>query len=409
MSLLAPLVAPMPLDVFLAERWGRAVAVAHGPPERLPAWTLAPELASPAAWGAAYRGPGIVSRAGEARTAPVTYDGGAASPEVFHAMGLTQSFPRAENAIPGCAAWLAALADELGVPDGSLHAHVFVSPREEGLGWHFDAHDVLVVQVRGTKRWWLAPNRHLTLPVDAPHSPGMRPALAHLAAAPGGLPEGAPPEGEVTAVDLAPGSVLYVPRGTWHRTGSRDDLSVSVSVASHAPLVVDVVLAQLRAVLLHDAAFRATAWGLTQHGHFAPHAGEILGRALASLPAHARCVTASSLLAAAAPPEEVATRVDASTRFARNPDVTASLTTEGDTLHVTASRAGEFVGAFECDVAAVSLVERACAMRGVFEPGAVAAECAGFTADDAAAVLASMAETDLVRVVPFPRGPRTIS
>jgi len=407
MSALAPLLHPLPLDVFLAERWTRLATAAHGPPERLPAWTAAPELQSPAAWGRAFRGVGIVSRVSEARTAPVTYDGAAAAPEVFHAMGLTQSFPRAEASIPGCAAWLASLAEELGVPADALHAQVFVSAREEGLGWHFDAHDVLVVQLRGAKRWWVAPNRHLTLPVDEQFSPGMRPPLAHLAAAPGGLPEGEPPDDDVAAIDLLPGSVLYVPRGTWHRTASLDDLSLSVSVASHAPIVADVVLAQLRAVLLQDETFRANAYGLTQRGPLAPQARAAVDRTLAALPGCARALTAEDLFTAAAPASELPERLTARTRFARNPDVAVALTEDGDTLHVTATRAGEVVGAFECDLAARDLVARACATRGVFTAEALAGEAEGFSADDGCAVLARMLETDVVRVVPFPRGPRT--
>jgi ribosomal protein L16 Arg81 hydroxylase len=284
---------------------------------------------------------------------------------------------------------------------------VFISPREEGLDWHFDAHDVFILQLRGAKRWWVAPNRHLTLPVDQQFSPGTRPSLSHLAAAPGGLPEGPPPDEDVEAIDLVPGSVLYVPRGTWHRTGSLDDLSQSVSVASHAPIVADVVLAQLRAVLLQEEAFRADVCGLTQRGPLAPRARVAVNRALAALPACVRALTAEDVFAAASPVSELPERLTARTRFARNPDVAVSLTEEGDTLHVTAARAGELVGAFECDRAARELVARACAMRGVFSAEAMACEAEGFSADDGCAVLASMLETDLVRVIPFPRGPRT--
>ncbi|MDJ0381717.1 cupin domain-containing protein [Streptomyces sp. G-G2] len=81
----------------------------------------------------------------------------------------------------------------------SVQANVYASWTDrEGFGLHWDDHDVVVVQVHGSKRWRLygstreAPTFR---DVEAPETP-----------------EGDP----VADIVLAPGDVLYLPRGWWH-------------------------------------------------------------------------------------------------------------------------------------------------------------------------------------------------
>jgi len=81
----------------------------------------------------------------------------------------------------------------------SVQVNAYASWTErEGFGTHWDDHDVVVVQVHGSKRWKLyGPTR--TAPtyrdVEAPEPPGEEP-LADLV--------------------LSAGDVLYLPRGWWH-------------------------------------------------------------------------------------------------------------------------------------------------------------------------------------------------
>ncbi|MFE5853716.1 JmjC domain-containing protein [Streptomyces sp. NPDC056500] len=84
----------------------------------------------------------------------------------------------------------------LGTP---VQANAYASWTDrEGFGLHWDDHDVVVVQVHGSKRWRLygstreAPTFR---DVESPESP-----------------EGDP----VADIVLAPGDVLYLPRGWWH-------------------------------------------------------------------------------------------------------------------------------------------------------------------------------------------------
>ncbi|MCX4540380.1 cupin domain-containing protein [Streptomyces sp. NBC_01565] len=81
----------------------------------------------------------------------------------------------------------------------SVQANAYASWTDrEGFGLHWDDHDVVVVQVHGSKRWRLygstreAPTFR---DVESPESP-----------------EGDP----VADIVLAPGDVLYLPRGWWH-------------------------------------------------------------------------------------------------------------------------------------------------------------------------------------------------
>ncbi|MEU3220200.1 cupin domain-containing protein [Streptomyces sp. NPDC006971] len=81
----------------------------------------------------------------------------------------------------------------------SVQANAYASWTDrEGFGLHWDDHDVVVVQVHGSKRWRLygATREAPTFrDVESPESP-----------------EGDP----VADIVLAPGDVLYLPRGWWH-------------------------------------------------------------------------------------------------------------------------------------------------------------------------------------------------
>ncbi|MBD0737141.1 cupin domain-containing protein [Streptomyces sp. CBMA29] len=81
----------------------------------------------------------------------------------------------------------------------SVQANVYASWTErEGFGLHWDDHDVVVVQLHGSKRWRLygATREAPTFQdVESPEKP-----------------EGDP----VADIVLAPGDVLYLPRGWWH-------------------------------------------------------------------------------------------------------------------------------------------------------------------------------------------------
>lgn len=87
--------------------------------------------------------------------------------------------------------------------EGWLRTHVQVNAyaswsAREGFGTHWDDHDVMVVQVEGSKHWRLyGPTRIAPMHRDTAQ------------------PD-APPEHPVADLVLEPGDVLYLPRGWWH-------------------------------------------------------------------------------------------------------------------------------------------------------------------------------------------------
>lgn len=92
-----------------------------------------------------------------------------------------------------------------------------------GAGLHNDKHDVLVLQVKGRKRWEIfGPN--FPYPLRDSHYVGERPS-------------GKPDEEFV----LEAGDTLYLPRGWWHRPTALGGESLHLTIAISAPIARDVM------------------------------------------------------------------------------------------------------------------------------------------------------------------------
>jgi hypothetical protein len=103
--------------------------------------------------------------------------------------GATLVLQSLHRTSPTVGAFVTRLQDELSHP---VQANAYLTPPDAaGLAEHSDLHDVLAVQLHGTKRWW----------VD-------------------GL-------GDVT---MRPGDVMYVPRGVRHRAETADDTSLHLTL-----------------------------------------------------------------------------------------------------------------------------------------------------------------------------------
>ena len=114
--------------------------------------------------------------------------------------------------IPEVASWIAALAESLGQRQSAVRVSVFVSPGGGATECHFDSNENFTIQLRGHKRWKMAPNSTVLNPMDRFTITGdlqASMALYWKNEMPGNL--------ELNEVaDLVPGSMLYVPRGYWH-------------------------------------------------------------------------------------------------------------------------------------------------------------------------------------------------
>jgi ribosomal protein L16 Arg81 hydroxylase len=110
-------------------------------------------------------------------------------------------------------------------------------PGQRGLAPHYDDHDVLVLQVHGSKIW------HLYVGADRPPRELQRDNEKAVAVE--GLP--AP-----TDVRLEAGDVLYVPRGRVHEAETASEQSIHLTVGIHAPTVLMLAMGALYSQSFRD-------------------------------------------------------------------------------------------------------------------------------------------------------------
>jgi hypothetical protein len=107
---------------------------------------------------------------------------------------------------------------------------------------HFDDHDLLVVQLRGTKRWYVS----------------SRPSeLKNTWSA---IPDSPPELGPHATLDVHPGDLIYLPRGTYHSVDS-DGGSLHVSIGFTPLTVREALIAALDHLSDLDREWRSTLGG----------------------------------------------------------------------------------------------------------------------------------------------------
>lgn len=145
-------------------------------------------------------------------------------------IGSTLVLDAVEVLVPAVRTLCDRLAEDLACP---VDAVAFLTPpAHKGLAPHIDDEDVFVLQLSGTKQWTVHEQlRPVPLEPRALTESQLGPvALTPL---------------------LAPGDVMYVPRGTPHHAASTNSHSLHLSLAARRPtldtLTADAVLAALRA------------------------------------------------------------------------------------------------------------------------------------------------------------------
>ncbi len=121
-----------------------------------------------------------------------------------------------------------------------INANAYLTPRgAQGLLPHHDTHDVLVLQVTGSKHWRLYESP-LRLPVS---SQGFSHATDEV--------------GEVTEeFTLGPGDLLYLPRGVVHDAHSEDVSSLHLTIGIFPLLWADVLRSALEAAIAGESRLR---------------------------------------------------------------------------------------------------------------------------------------------------------
>lgn len=98
-------------------------------------------------------------------------------------------------------------------------------PASQGFQAHYDTHDVLVMQMEGTKRWKIY-GADIACPLHEMIDGGPRPTEDCQ---------------KPTELVLQPGDVLYIPRGWVHEAEALDTSSLHITLGIHPPLLKDLM------------------------------------------------------------------------------------------------------------------------------------------------------------------------
>lgn len=156
--------------------------------------------------------------------------------QLFHE-GSTVVLAFLDTVIPSLTSVCRGLEKELCFP---LQANAYLTPgRAQGAKYHYDTHDVFVLQIAGSKRWTM-----YGTPVELPLSSQDFDPKVHE--------RGAPSMDFV----LSPGDLAYIPRGVVHDARSSDDLSLHITLGVLSYRWVDLLLEFVAEASLKDPAFR---------------------------------------------------------------------------------------------------------------------------------------------------------
>ncbi|MDY6937213.1 MAG: cupin domain-containing protein [Cyanobacteriota bacterium] len=128
--------------------------------------------------------------------------------------GATMVIDRLDERLPQLADWSWALQQEIG--QNTSHLNLYCSwPSHQGFNCHFDTHEVFILQIDGTKEWFVFEDT-IKYPLKKDNVPGNKP------------PETDPYIHQI----LEPGDLLYIPRGHWHYAiaGDRPSLHLTLGI-----------------------------------------------------------------------------------------------------------------------------------------------------------------------------------
>ncbi len=152
--------------------------------------------------------------------------------------------------------WLEKLRIDLGLSSMTYGRNlIYATKQGKGTNTHFDQNINFVLQIHGTKTWWIAPNENVLNPMTR-HTIG-RPLDQELEAySSSPFPEKMPDNS--SEFQLEPGSMLFVPRGCWHSTKATTD-ALSLNFTYSAPTWIDIFTTALKSRLSQSPDWRETA------------------------------------------------------------------------------------------------------------------------------------------------------
>jgi bifunctional lysine-specific demethylase and histidyl-hydroxylase MINA len=238
---LAQFLAPLRLDEFLDRTLAGGFRRIEGRETAARTALLGPDPESTllAAW---YLAPKLTFHSANASGPPPSLEGTADAADFrrriaeFHARNYSVRFPELRPLSPALDSLARALEVLLHQP---VTASAFWSKAGMRAPVHFDDHDLLVVQLRGSKRWYVS-EKPSELNNTWKHVPASTLEL-----------------GPHASVDVQPGDVLYLPRGTLHSVDS-DSGSLHVSIGFTPLTVREALIAAVNHLSDLDAKLRQT-------------------------------------------------------------------------------------------------------------------------------------------------------
>jgi ribosomal protein L16 Arg81 hydroxylase len=195
----------------------------------------------------------------------------------------------------------------------AVQVNAYLTPaKAQGFSTHYDTHDVLVLQVYGSKAW-----RLYDPPARLPETGG---------------PWTPPDRSPAATLNLGQGDLLYLPRGTPHDAASNESASVHLTIGVQPVTWASVLRSAVNTVIASDSRYReALPMGFAMHGNRAAASHDQLARLVVELadricPAEVIDAAARSIRATVIPslrghlPDiESLGAIDLETRVARRP------------------------------------------------------------------------------------------
>jgi 50S ribosomal protein L16 3-hydroxylase len=191
------------------------------------------------------------------------------------------------------------LARAAGISTVSHSCSVFASKTSGGLKTHFDQNENFTVQLSGSKVWTLWPNTLVDKPIHSYRrdEPLVDPDAGMYIDARARFADLGPGEDVV----MAPGAILYHPRGSWHATRAASE-SISLNICLEPMTWYDVVLGAVSARLTSSAKLRTIVPALETAGDLEELARRAGGMVEAAQKALAELTPTEAAEACLAPP-----------------------------------------------------------------------------------------------------------
>ena len=397
------------VEEFFSGCWPDGLFVAHGEKGRLPTALLDPELNQFDSLSRRYKG--VVSFFGDGKSGHMVPVEGieAAAP---YRCGLSVYLTDVSPYFPEIEAMVRMLEFELGINEGCARAGVFASPTNGGISCHYDSVDVFSIQLRGTKKFDLAPVSELRHPWGFQYITGSRPIDDLYAQATEGFPSWE--QVDFTTVVMEPGTVLYMPRGTWHRTEAEAD-SIAVSIGMEPPSAAECVLEQLRLLLLQDPVWRKPLYGAWGAGSMRESAVARAKELIAELPGLVAGLDPAYLASPKMSEKRRIAEMSSHSRVQRTPNTALILgeppadSTEEDSLlaqiEVNDRSTKQIMSEIEMPARCEPILRWIDAQRGAFQVSELAAKFSELTEDQHLQLVQTLTGAGLLKVLWFPKLP----